>query len=518
MPFIFQYLIRLSLCYAVMYLFYLLVLRRLTFYNYSRWYLLGYSLLCFFIPLMNIASVPDNSNSVIAMTIQYVPAVTFERPVMAAAPVSHPRINIWYIVGLLLIAGMVAMLVRLVIQIISYRTITRDAILISDEHIKLFQVDKPIVPFSYGNSIYINQSQHTQQELSEILRHEFVHVQQKHTMDILIGELLCIVNWYNPFVWFIRHAIRQNLEFIADDKVVQSGIDKKQYQYILLNVALGNNKFSFTNNFNISSLKKRIVMMNKLKSAKIHLLKLLFLLPVLAVVLVSFREMMDSKKTPKDIFISGIVVDAITSEPLKNVSIEDSVHRISAITNSKGYYSLKVDVKDTATVCNLNFSIKKNGYSTTNVFTSIDILRFSYMYSNQNIGLVKNGESKRSFVDGRRSDSFFTYEKSLDALNSHISNVKIVGELSRQEKLVTQRAGKTYIITQSGSLSLDSPNPVIYMDDRLMSIDKINAAYSQEDIQTYRSIGDTIYIVSKKEKSRVSKVILPPAKLKCPSY
>ena len=103
------------------------------------------------------------------------------------------------------------------------------------------------------------------------------------------AEVLCILNWYNPFAWLIKKVIRQNLEFIADQKVLQNGLDKKQYQYLLLKVA-GGASFRITNQFNFSFLKKRIAMMNKMKSAKFHLIKFLFVLPLIAVMLLSFRE------------------------------------------------------------------------------------------------------------------------------------------------------------------------------------------------------------------------------------
>jgi beta-lactamase regulating signal transducer with metallopeptidase domain len=81
-------------------------------------------------------------------------------------------------------------------------------------------VQADIIPFSFGNSIFINKQLHSLDELREIVRHEFVHVKQKHSMDILWSELLCIACWYNPFSWLLKRSIRQNLEFIADSKVL----------------------------------------------------------------------------------------------------------------------------------------------------------------------------------------------------------------------------------------------------------------------------------------------------------
>ena len=138
-------------------------------------------------------------------------------------------------------------------------------------------------------SVFINSNLHTEDELREIVRHEFVHVRQKHTIDIIWAELLCIINWYNPFAWLLKRSIRQNLEFIADNKVVENGIDKKQYQYLLLKV-IGNNQYSIATKFNFSSLKKRIAMMNKTKSARLQVGRFLFLVPVLAIILLAFRK------------------------------------------------------------------------------------------------------------------------------------------------------------------------------------------------------------------------------------
>ena len=134
----------------------------------------------------------------------------------------------------------------------------RKANILSVDGMKLYQVHQNIIPFSFGNSIFINRELHTEDELQEIIRHEFVHVKQKHTLDIIWSEWLCIINWYNPFAWLLKTAIRQNLEFIADNKVLQNGVDRKHYQYLLLKV-IGNSHFSLASKFNFSSLKNNVI-------------------------------------------------------------------------------------------------------------------------------------------------------------------------------------------------------------------------------------------------------------------
>jgi TonB-dependent SusC/RagA subfamily outer membrane receptor len=218
-----------------------------------------------------------------AQFVQLVPVYNFQ--------LSSPGFewNQWTISVAILVTGVVVMGVRILLQLFSLQRIKSRATLLNEGTVKLFDVNEHIVPFSFNNGIYINRRLHTDVELQEIIRHEFVHIKQKHSIDILFAELLCMLLWFHPAAWLIRKAIRQNLEFIADEKVLQDGIDKKQYQYLLLKVA-GNTNYSIAPNFNFSSLKNRIIMMNQIKSARVQLIRFLFVLPLLAVLLLAFRE------------------------------------------------------------------------------------------------------------------------------------------------------------------------------------------------------------------------------------
>ena len=186
---------------------------------------------------------------------------------------------------------------------------------------KIYHVDENIIPFSFGNSIFINRHLHSETELQEIIQHEFVHVKQLHSIDILWGEILCLLNWYNPFAWLLKKSIRQNLEFIADNKVLEKGVSKKEYQYLLLKV-IGNNQYSIATQFNFSSLKKRIAMMNKLKSTKVHLVRFLFLLPVVVVMLLAFRNKDEKMQQQAYQVTQDIVRDTIPKLPSEILSLD----------------------------------------------------------------------------------------------------------------------------------------------------------------------------------------------------
>ncbi len=280
-----QYLLQLSVSLAVVFVFYKLVLSRLTFYNINRWYLLGYSFISFLIPFASISALWQHKEVDQIVFIQWIPALTNSN---AVQKLNSNELVIAYMLGIIVL-GAVVLLIKLLFTWLSLRFLKKNATVISaDETATIFQVQENIAPFSFGKNMYLNINQHQGEDLEQIIKHEFVHIKQKHTLDVIWCEILCILNWYNPFAWMLRSAIKQNLEFIADDKVIQQGVDREGYQFLLLKV-MGNRNFAIANNFNISALKKRIAMMNTNETGKRHLLKFILMLPIIAVLLLSFR-------------------------------------------------------------------------------------------------------------------------------------------------------------------------------------------------------------------------------------
>lgn len=314
MPDLIDYLLKVSIALALVYLFYQLVLRRLTFYNWNRWYLVGYSIMSFLIPFMNITGFLFRHELDEAQIVRIVPVYNIQ---LKEAGFEW---NQWTVAMALLIAGMLLMGIRMLLQLLSLRRMQTKAVLLNEGDIKLFHVEEQIMPFSFNNGIYINSKLHTEVELQEIIRHEFVHVKQKHSIDILLAEVLCTLLWFHPAAWLIRKAIRQNLEFIADEKVLQDGVDKKQYQYLLLKV-VGNNHYSIAPNFNFSSLKNRIVMMNQIKSARVQIIRFLFVLPLLAVLLLAFREVRQKESRNSFQQQNAITADTVPVNDIASVNV-----------------------------------------------------------------------------------------------------------------------------------------------------------------------------------------------------
>jgi beta-lactamase regulating signal transducer with metallopeptidase domain len=287
MQLLFAYLLKLAFCLALGYLFYFAVLSRMTWYNWNRYFLLFFPLAAMAIPLLPV-QVPDSIPAINAVYFitDALPSAAAADTVTAQAsgriPWSINTIVLW-----VMLAGMGFFLLRFLLRLYSLQRTRAASQLVNNGDVKLYHLEGCTAPFSFYNSIYLDTNNYDRQDLEKIIAHELVHITQKHTLDTMVSEVLCIVQWFNPFVWMIKHAIKQNLEFIADDEVLQKGINRTGYQYLLLKVS-GAMPHSLANNLLFPSLKKRIQMMNRTKTGKLHLLKFIWIVPLACVLLFAF--------------------------------------------------------------------------------------------------------------------------------------------------------------------------------------------------------------------------------------
>lgn len=281
-----SYLLKFSISLSLVTIFYRVFLRRLTFYNWNRWYLLLYPVACFFLPMLDIGWWMEAEKADLT-ALQQLPALGSWKPVETVS--GEVSIGIWPVVMLVVLVGSAVMGLRLLFQWLSFRRLSRKAVLVGGEDLKVYAVDETIIPFSFGRSVFVNPALHSEADLKDIILHEMVHVRQHHTADMMLGELLLVLNWFNPFAWSLRNAIRQNLEFIADRQVLTHGVDRREYQYLLVKV-VGQRNFSMASHLNFSALKTRIMMMNKIRSTRIHLVKFAFVVPLAAILLLAFRK------------------------------------------------------------------------------------------------------------------------------------------------------------------------------------------------------------------------------------
>ncbi|AYL95036.1 M56 family metallopeptidase [Mucilaginibacter celer] len=264
---------------------YYLVLRKLTFYTLNRAYLVTAILFASIYPWIDLSAFVQRHEE-LARPIEQI-AINWHAP---AQLIQQPEqaIDYWYWLGVVFWIGAGVLLVRLGMQLFSLLRLYKTS---RPRYINGYLVrimDKDAAPFSFWQSIYINPQKHEPAELEAILQHEQIHVNQWHTADILLAELSSIFYWFNPGIWLIKKAVRENIEFITDRKILKNGIDSKTYQYSLVNVSFNKAQPGIVNHFNISTIKKRIIMMNAKRSSKLNLTRYAFVVPAVMALLLVF--------------------------------------------------------------------------------------------------------------------------------------------------------------------------------------------------------------------------------------
>lgn len=163
------------------------------------------------------------------------------------------------------------------------------------DHATLVLLEEPITPQSFLDYIFLEKPQFELGKIEpEILNHEFTHVRQLHSFDVLLIELLKVVFWFNPLMYFFKHAIQLNHEFLADEAVVRSGSSINDYQKLLIRVSSGNTSLKTSSSINFSLTKKRLQMMGKsISKVKVGAIWL-FLLPLSVALVIVFSSQTDS--------------------------------------------------------------------------------------------------------------------------------------------------------------------------------------------------------------------------------
>ena len=264
---------------AAFYLAYHFLVRKETFFNSNRWFLLTGLFTALLLPWFNITKVVYVEKPKMALA----DLVAYSSQNMVATPrVPTPEPFDWMSlvwVGYLAIA--LFLLARIVINFTSLFRMLYNQQKTKKEDFTLVDLNQNIAPFSFFNYIVYNSSLYTAEELQSILLHEKVHSREKHSFDVMMAKLFCIIFWFNPFVWLYKKAIIQNLEYIADHKAIQQLENPKVYQMALLKAISNQNCLSITNNFYQSLIKKRIVMLNTNQSQQRNAWKYSLILPVL---------------------------------------------------------------------------------------------------------------------------------------------------------------------------------------------------------------------------------------------
>ena len=373
------YLLYSGLVISLCYLFYKIFLSKNTFFTINRWYFLVCLALSFALPFIHIPQqwswrklndqtffLPYASNQDSKMSAKESTKMN-EKPFQINPedkPSTIPSINsILKVVYYLYFFGMAVLLLYLIAQIISllFRAYTRPSIV--DGMFRIVEVsgDKP--PCSFGHFIFINPNKYDWDTYNQILSHEKIHIMQRHTIDLIVIEVVLALQWFNPFVWFFRKAVEDNLEFLTDQTMLLRGnTEASNYQINLLKVTSPNLPLAITTNYNQSLLKKRIVMMN-LKRTSIHKTwKYFFIVPVFLCVICMFNKPGAMAQGPNK-QLDHLSETNVGNQPVALFSNESEGAWLAMIRNNKVDLDLKSSSEDINWSSNSSFMLDElNGF------------------------------------------------------------------------------------------------------------------------------------------------------------
>ena len=241
----------------------------------------------------------------------------------------HP-LSAGFLLAMLYYAGVAVMAVRMGARWVSVLRLLRvsPSGVMRGRRVRLLPA--PSGPFSFFGWIFVHRGSVKPDEEAEVLAHETAHVRQWHSVDVVLMELLTMVCWWNPFAWLMKRETRENLEYLADRSVIRSGFNPRGYQYHLVALACQNGKAGLINSFNLSNLKKRIIMMNKRRTNRTGYLKYaLFAFPAFALLMLGNMSCTSEKKqADESVKEQPVSVPDSVDQPVAVPLVEDTIYNV----------------------------------------------------------------------------------------------------------------------------------------------------------------------------------------------
>ena len=317
------YLVLSSFCLALLYGVYRLALSRTTLHRFNRFILLSILVFSAVLPAVRLNGVHFDFNKVGQETYKEVLYAT-ESSLMADVPefdwASEPdetvteyaptqeasvpvrkadvktrvalgvrimeglmQMDIVRIITYLYLMGVAFFIIRLLVGIIRAETLCRLGGRELPDGSKLLVCDGEFQPTSWRRTVIMSRRDFESAEKDIIIEHELTHIHCHHSIDVVISQLACALQWFNPAAWALKRSLQEVHEYEADASVLADGENERLYQICLVQAALGSKIGYVTSNFADCSTKKRIKMMKRSQSSPFACLRALLMLPVVLV-------------------------------------------------------------------------------------------------------------------------------------------------------------------------------------------------------------------------------------------
>ncbi len=325
------YLVRAGLYLGLFYAFYLLVMRRTTFFRFNRVLLLAGSYLCLLLPFIPLRTVSASALSS-ELTMTGVGAADISRELSASFPWKEALLALY-------LAGALVTLALCLLSAWKMGRLIRRGESTPMEGCTLVLLEGEISSFSWGRKVVM--SRKDLRENPAIFTHEKMHVRHRHSLDLLLFLPLQILFWWNPLVWITREELRLLHEYEADEGVIQNGIDATQYQLLLVRKAVGEQRFTLASGFQHAKLKNRITMMLKPTSSGWMRYAYLAMIPTLAALMYACNP---SKNTAEPTSVPAET--QVQAEQVEQAAVQNVAPAVSAAEMNKDAESVRFSLVD----------------------------------------------------------------------------------------------------------------------------------------------------------------------------
>jgi hypothetical protein len=335
------YLLETGICLSLLYLAYWLFLRKETYFNFNRLFLVGSIVLALMVPLLHLSldiplgsAMENPARGITSFRTGYeelirmldadfgtepgqehmlsresVFAPSGEEPWTIAREGKHGvqwepahiesgeehdsgggSASLSRILLFIYISGVLYFFARFIYLVIRLYLLAKRNRVIRQDGFRMVEIEEEISPFSFFRFLFINNGSFDNSELDHVLEHEKAHIRQRHTTDHLFAHGLAVFQWFNPFAWQVRKALKTTHEYIADRQVIDRGFELIDYQALLLKQVIGYHSVELVNNFNLKPIKNRITMMNKTKSGLPAKLKATLVAPFAILIFFFFAD------------------------------------------------------------------------------------------------------------------------------------------------------------------------------------------------------------------------------------
>ncbi len=456
-------------------LIYASVLSKFSFFQTNRWFLLTGIVAAFVLPFLHF-------NVVIEQTLE----VYTTQPDMVFSSVQEEAertINWMQILLVVYGVGVLVVMIKLSVSLWSLYRQYRRADIEQYEGLQVTKTNQPVSAYSFFNWVVINAGVDPNEQ-QILLNHESVHARQKHSIDMILAELLTAIHWFNPIAYWYKKQVVQNLEFIADYKTQHLQPDKSLYAKILVKSVTYPKNYALVNNFNSSLIKKRITMLHRKPTSPQKKWLYLLIIPVLSLVFFAFNRQEVVNYIPSDNQIlndtidpKGLKVELIINKHTTDQTLKLNQKLMASQNVDFKYSNLKRNDKGEITSLSLNLFNEELGSTSFNINNSkapINPLSIYVDFINKKLGVVpvEPIDKKVNFINlstpdeltlervdeqsYRLNDSIFIYDVKLTEKDlSHwgdINNITVVK--GDDGKKVYKVNGKTLTKEEVDELSM----------------------------------------------------------------